>query len=152
MKNRILLLLMVLSLLAVSAPCYATQIHSESETAQSTVYYTVESSFCVVIPTAIYGDTAFQMTADYINILNSQQVNVYLNGENRIPLTNENGDTMNIMFVVDGTETARLASFATGQLESGIYVSCQPCFDSTPKAGNYSGTAEFIVRLEYIGS
>ncbi len=150
--KKVLILLTALAMVLTSVPCYATQVFGDGEVAQSTVYCTIESSFCVVIPQTIDCMNSFRFTAEYINIRDSQQVNVYLNGGPRVPLTNDNGETVDVEFVADGrAESTLLGSFAKDMLESSIMVHCQPRFTSDTKAGDYSGTVEFVVKLENIG-
>ena len=84
--------LCVMMLMCCGITAFAADLPHNEATGQNTVIYHVDSSFCVVIPETIDAFNGFQLSASFMNITDSEQVNVYINGENRIPMTNESGD------------------------------------------------------------
>ena len=146
--RKILILLLAMVVLASSIPTYATELSVDSQTAQSTVYCLVESSFCVIIPKNIDCSLPFQLTADSMNLRDGEQVNVYLNGGTHVTLSNDSGETLDAVFTANGYESEHVGAFTSGQLQSSIDVLCQPSYDTIPRAGIYKGTVEFIVRVE----
>lgn len=149
--KKVLLLLMVMVMLISSVPTYAAELTADSQTAQSTVFYLVESTFCVIIPKNIDANRPFRLTAENMNLRAGEQVNVYLSSGNYITLTNDAGETLNAVFTANGQESDRVGSFIAEQLVSTIDILCQPTYETTPRAGTYRGTVEFVVRVEAEG-
>ena len=112
---------------------------------QSTVTYQVDSSFCVIIPETVDAFNGFQLTASNMNITESEQVNVSVNGENSIPMTNDEGDTFNLRLNVNDSD--HVAEFVKNQTTSEFIVTGQPVDGEMPAAGYYTGTVEFVVEL-----
>lgn len=131
--------------LSCSISAFAAELPYNEAKGQSTVTYQVDSSFCVIIPETVDAFNGFQLTASYMNITNSEQVNVSVNGENSIPMTNDEGDTFNLRLNVNGND--HVAEFVKNQLTSDFVVYGQPDGGDMPAAGNYTGTVEFVVNL-----
>lgn len=149
MKKIISLILAVVLTLSMSVTAFAeSSLPFDGATGQSTVTYTVDSSFCVIIPETLDGFNGFSLTADYMKISDSLQLNVYVNGDDPIEMTNECGDTMTVRFNTSANNGSAIASFVKGQTQSDIFVTVQPTDDQIPEAGYYTGTVEFVVRLE----
>lgn len=150
MKKFISLFLAIVLTLSMSVTAFAADasLPHDGATGQSTVTYRVESSFCVIIPETLDGMNGFQLTADFMNITESEKVCVYVNSDDgKFTLTNESGDTMEASFNTSGANGA-IGIFTKGQTQSDVYCCVMPSDDTIPKAGEYSGTVEFIVRLE----
>ncbi len=146
--KKVLLLLTVMILLVSGVTAYAAELTADSQTAQSTVYCLINSTFSVVIPKNIDCNAPFKLTAGSMNLRPGEQVNVYLNNGTSVALTNENSETINAVFTANGQETNHVGAFGSEQLESSIEVTCTPSYDTTPRAGTYKGTVEFIVKVE----
>lgn len=129
---------------------FAEDLYLDESTSSSTLIYHIDSSFCVVIPETLDAFNGFELSAYYMNITESEQVNVYINGENSITMSNESGDTFNMRLNLN--DHNRVAEFIKNQLTSG-WVTYGSMFDDAamPAAGEYTGTVNFIVRLEPIG-
>lgn len=151
MKKIISLFLAIVLTLSMSVTAFAADMmlpHDEA-TGRGTVTYRVESSFCVIIPETMDGVNGFNLTADFMNITESEKVCVYVNSDDgKFTLTNESGDTMTASFNTSGGENGAVGIFTKGQTQSDVYCCVMPSDDTIPKAGEYSGTVEFIVRLE----
>ena len=144
MKKLIACLLSAVMLLSMSATVFA-DVSENGGVGQSTVTYTANSWFCVVIPETISADDGFQLSASTMNIRDTEQVNVYIDGENSIEMTNASCETFNLQFNLTNNH---VAEFLKGQTLSNIYVSAQPIEGTMPIAGDYTGTVQFVVRLE----
>lgn len=148
MKKVLSLLLVAVLMLTSSVTAFAEALPHDGATGQSTLTYTVDNSFCVIIPETLDGFNGFQLTADYVKITESLELNVYVNGDEEIAMTNQDGDTMNVRFNTSANDGSTIATFVKGQTTSDIFCTVQPCDDQIPEAGDYTGTVEFIVRLE----
>lgn len=95
--------------LSCSISAFAADLPHNEATWQSTVTYHVYSSFCVVIPETIDAFNGFQISSSFMNTTDSGQVNVYINGENQIPMTNEAEDTFNLQLNLNNKD--RVAEF-----------------------------------------
>lgn len=146
MKKIISIILCVAMLMCCGITAFAADLPHNEATGQSTVTYHVDSSFCVVIPETIDAFNGFQLSSSFMNITDSEQVNVYINGENRIPMTNESGDNFNLQLNLNSRD--RVAEFLKNQTTSDFTVYGQQADGDMPAAGEYTGTVEFIVRLE----
>lgn len=150
MKKFISLFLAIVLTLSMSVTAFAADmmLPHDGATGSSTVTYRVESSFCVIIPETMDGNNGFSLTADFMNITESEKVCVYVNSENgKFTLTNESGDTMEANIYTNHS-SGYIGSFVKGQTTSDVVCYVQPSGDTIPKAGEYSGTVEFIVKLE----
>lgn len=124
---------------------------SEGSSAPSTVTYSVDSQYMVIIPETIDatvgGDITFR--ASLMNLLDGQQVNVYCptlaNGQ-YLNLYNSKGESITMTF--NGMRgDACVASFQNGATTSDFTVSPYVSADMA-KAGDYSGTLEFTVSIQ----
>lgn len=146
MKKLLALSLCLVMVLSCSISAFAAELPYNEATGQSTVTYHIDSSFCVVIPETIDAFNGFQLSSSFMNITDSEQVNVYINGENYIPMTNEAGDNFNLQLNLNNGD--RVAEFVKNQTTSDFIVYGQQADGNMPAAGEYTGTVEFIVRLE----
>ena len=144
MKKILAFTLCFVMVLSCSISAFAAELPYNEATGQSTVTYQVDSSFCVIIPETVDAFNGFQLTASNMNITESEQVNVSVNGENRIPMTNDEGDTFNLRLNVNDSD--HVAEFVKNQTTSEFIVT-GPIDGEMPAAGYYTGTVEFIVEL-----
>lgn len=145
MKKFLALTLCLIMVLSCSISAFAAELPYNEAKGQSTVIYQVDSSFCVIIPETVDASNGFQLSASYMNITNSEQVNVSVNGENSIPMTNYEGDTFNLKLNLNDRD--HVAEFVKNQTTSDFTVYGQPDGGEMPAAGCYTGTVEFIVNL-----
>lgn len=147
MKRIISLSVCIMLLLSMSVPAFAESYLSEFENQGSTtIEYNVDSTYLINIPESIDANQEYTFTATYINILQSQQVNVYLT-EPTIEMTNESGDTLNLTFNGMGANYC-IASFTKGNNTSSITIFGTLAIDEPiPQAGHYTGIAEFNVSI-----
>jgi hypothetical protein len=147
MKKLVAFMLCLVVLMSCTITAFADNgLAGEGTSAESTVTYHVDSNFCVIIPETVDAYNGFQLSASYMNITNTEQVSVYVNGENSITMTNDEGDTFNLKFNLNDND--RVAKFAKNQTTSDTIVYGQQEDGNMPAAGDYIGTVEFIVRLE----
>ena len=143
-----LLSLLIAVVFTIGNTAFAADLNYSEATSSSTLTYHVDSSFCVVIPETLDAFNGFQLTSSYMNITDSEQVNVYINGENSIAMSNEHGDTFNMQLTLNDND--RIAEFLKNQETSDNIVYGNWGNSDAPSAGDYSGTVEFLVRLEMI--
>lgn len=147
MKKIISLMLCITMLMCCGITAFAEELPHNGATGQSTVTYHVDSSFCVIIPETIDAFNGFQLSSSWMNITTTEQVNVYVNGENRIAMTNSSGDSFNLQLNLNDND--RVAEFVKNQTTSDFTVYGQQADGNMPAAGDYTGTVEFVVRLEH---
>lgn len=145
MKKLLAFTLCFVIVLSCSISAFAAELPYNEATGQSTVTYQVDSSFCVIIPETVDAFNGFQLTASNMNITESEQVNVSVNGENSISMTNDEGDTFNLRLNVNDSD--HVAEFVKNQTTSEFIVTGQPVEGEMPAAGYYTGTVEFVVEL-----
>ena len=150
MKRLICIVLCVALALSMTIPVFAedVQVSGDRQTGQSTLTYDVESSFTILIPQTIDLNTGYQFHASYMNLESDLQVSVYcktMEENNTITMTNAQGDTFPL--ILTGGNGALMATFDNEHLESDNIIYGQPDGGS-PFAGQYTGIAEFEVRLE----
>lgn len=146
MKKVLALILCVAMVFCFSITTFAAELQNDNTSAQSTVTYHVDSYFCVIIPETIDASSGFQLSASAMNITDAEQVNVYINGENSIQMENAAGETFNLALVCGAN--GRVAQFVKNQLTTDSYIFGERIDAQMPPAGDYTGTVEFIVRLE----
>lgn len=145
MKKIIAITLCLIMFLTCSISAFAAELPHNGATGESTVTYQVDSSFCVVIPETVDAFNGFQLTANYMNITESEQVNVSVNGENSITMTNDEGDSFKLK--LNTNDNNHIAEFVKNQLTSDFTVYGQQDGGDMPAAGYYTGTVEFVVEL-----
>lgn len=149
MKKLIAILLCCALMLSMSITAFAEDISGDHQSGTSAITYHVDSSFIVNIPETIDANTDYTFTASEINVESDLAVNVYctnLYNGGYITMTNASGDSFNLTF--SGMEAEnRVAHFDNDNLQSTITIIGQP-IEGDVKAGDYTGTAEFEVRLE----
>lgn len=145
MRKLLSITLCIAMLLTCSVTAFAADLPHDGATGQSTVTYEVDSSFCVVIPETVDAFNGFQLSASYMRITDAEQVNVSVNGENSILMTNDEGDTFDLMLSLNDRD--HVAEFIKNQTTSDFIVTGQPVGGDMPAAGSYTGTVEFVVNL-----
>lgn len=145
MRKLLSITLCIAMLLTCSVTAFAADLPHDGATGQSTVTYEVDSSFCVVIPETVDAFNGFQLSASYMRITDAEQVNVSVNGENSILMTNDEGDTFDLMLRLNDRD--HVAEFIKNQTTSDFIVTGQPVGGDMPAAGSYTGTVEFVVNL-----
>lgn len=148
MKKVLVAFLSLVLVIASGTNVYASDSYlmENGATATSEFEYYVDSYFSVVVPERISIVDGYTFHADYMNILPTQQVNITVTNlvNGRLQMTNESGDTLGLMFN-NAPNGDRVAEFTSDSLVSKltIYGQC----DDMPRAGFYTGTAEFVISL-----
>lgn len=147
MKKAISILVCVAAFLCCNVTAFAADsyLQNSGDTASSTVTYQVNSNYCITIPETIDAFNGFELTADYMNIKEDEQVNVSICGDNLIGMTNEYGDSFDLMLNTIGN--GRVAKFVKNQTTSDT-ISGYPKEMGMFPAGTYTGTVVFVVSLE----
>lgn len=118
-------------------------------TASSELSYFQDSSYLVKIPLRISNivESGYVFTADSINILDNQSVNVYVENSS-VEMTNERGDTCNLELSCsdDKGKQGLVGTFKNGETMSSVTMNAQ--MSPGARAGAYTGTAVFTVKLE----
>ena len=128
---------------------YSYMSEYEGGTADTELSYFQNSTYLVKIPLRINNivESGYVFTADSINILDNQSVNVYVEN-NSIEMTNERGDTCSLELRCsdDKGKQGLVGTFKNGETTSSVTMNAQ--MGSGARAGSYTGTATFSVRLE----
>lgn len=118
-------------------------------TASSELSYVQDSSYLVKIPLRISNivESGYVFTADSINILDNQSVNVYVENSS-VEMTNERGDicSLELRCSDDKGKQGLVGTFKNGETTSSVTMNAQ--MGSGARAGSYVGTAVFTVKLE----
>lgn len=150
MRKKFLALALILVMaFGLNTTVFASELFEDGQSASSTVTYYVDSSYSIYIPETIDLRNGYTFTANYLNITDSQQINVTfsnLDSLGYLEMTGESGDTINMQFNGLG-EHNRVATFTSGNTTSPIKFYGQVADNSYAKAGTYTGTAEFTVNL-----
>lgn len=121
----------------------------EGGTADTELSYFQNSTYMVKIPLRINNivESGYVFTADSINILDNQSVNVYVENSS-IEMTNERGDTCSLELRCsdDKGKQGLVGTFKNGETTSSVTMNAQ--MSPGARAGSYTGTATFSVRLE----
>lgn len=121
----------------------------EGGTADTELSYFQNSTYMVKIPLRINNivESGYVFTADSINILDNQSVNVYVENSS-VEMTNERGDTCSLELRCsdDKGKQGLVGTFKNGETTSSVTMNAQ--MGSGARAGSYTGTATFSVRLE----
>ena len=128
---------------------YSYMSEYEGGTADTELSYFQNSTYLVKIPLRINNivESGYVFTADSINILDNQSVNVYVEN-NSIEMTNERGDTCSLELRCsdDKGKQGLVGTFKNGETTSSVTMNAQ--MGSGARAGSYTGTATFSVRRE----
>lgn len=155
MKKIFSCLFTVAMLLSFSITAFAadSQIAEDGMSSTSTINYTVDDFYIIIIPESIDANYEYTFTADMMRISDDHQVNVYcteLKDGGYITLANDYGETVDFTFSnMQGANC--VAAFTKGQTTSSFSVSGGVVNDFNKSAGNYTGTATFTVRLVSVG-
>lgn len=121
----------------------------EGGTADTELSYFQNSTYMVKIPLRINNivESGYVFTADSINILDNQSVNVYVENSS-VEMTNERGDTCSLELRCsdDKGKQGLVGTFKNGETTSSVTMNAQ--MGSGARAGSYTGVATFSVRLE----
>ena len=121
----------------------------EGGTADTELSYFQNSTYMVKFPLRINNivESGYVFTADSINILDNQSVNVYVENSS-VEMTNERGDTCSLELRCsdDQGKQGLVGTFKNGETTSSVTMNAQ--MSPGARAGSYVGTAVFSVRLE----
>lgn len=150
MKRIVCIILCLALIISMNVTVFAedVEVSGDRQTGQSTLTYTVDSSFIINIPQTIDLNSGYQFSASYMNLESDLQVSVYcttIEQNDYITMTNASGESFNL--ILTGGNGALMATFDNDHLESDYFIYGQPDGGS-PRAGQYTGIAEFEVRLE----
>lgn len=151
MKKILAIILSVVLVLSMSVTAFATEVTSEYQVAQSTLSYTEPSTYTVIIPETMYVSTgaSLQFEAKYLNILETEQVVIRctnLDENGAIALTNESGDSINVLFGVnDGSDICYRINWDK-TVAYDVIITMGSTGGVLP-AGDYTGIAEFTVSI-----
>ena len=157
MKKRCLSLMMAACMMtmpinvnaAMSDGEYSYVSTYDDGTASSELSYVQDSSYLVKIPLRINNivESGYVFTADSINILDNQSVNVYVENSS-VEMTNERGDTCNLELSCSDSQGKQglVGTFKNGETMSSVTMNAQ--MSPGARAGAYTGTAVFTVKLE----
>ena len=146
MKKRCLSLMMAACMMTTPATVNAAMTDDnfsymseyEGGTADTELSYFQNSTYMVKIPLRINNivESGYVFTADSINILDNQSVNVYV----------ENTCSLELRCSDDKGKQGLVGTFKNGETTSAVTMNAQ--MGSGARAGSYTGTATFSVRLE----
>ena len=121
----------------------------EGGTADTELSYFQNSTYLVKTPLRINNivEAGYVFTADSINILDNQSVNVYVENSS-VKMTNERGDTCSLELRCSDEmgKQGLVGTFKNGETTSSVTMNAQ--MRPGARAGSYVGTATFSVRLE----
>lgn len=121
----------------------------EGGTANAELSYFQSSTYLVKIPLRINNivEAGYVFTADSINILDNQSVNVYVENSS-IEMTNERGDQCSLELSCSDNQGKQnlVGTFKNGETTSSVTMNAQ--MSPGVRAGSYTGIAIFSVRLE----
>lgn len=125
-----------------------TEVNEFQQTASSEVNYSVQSSYSVKIPAVINDITfsGYSFQASNMNLLDSEVV--YITCEGNVNMTNDRGDTFELMLYDSTNESNIVAKFNDQETISPIVMLGRPVNMGALRAGYYSGSAVFRVSLE----
>lgn len=157
MRKKIFLGGIILALAIMPVPTFAKMADNdysymseyEDESAETELSYIQNSSYIVKIPLRINNvvEGGYTFTAESINILDNESVNIYTENS-MVKMTNERGDTCNLELSCsdDKGKENLVGTFKNGETTSSVTMNAQ--MGSDARAGSYTGTATFSVRLE----
>lgn len=158
MKKKLIPFMLAASMVAVTPiSVYATYTDDdysyvsefEGGTANTELSYFQSSTYLVKIPLRINNivEAGYVFTADSINILDNQSVNVYVENSS-IEMTNERGNQCSLELSCSDNQGKQnlVGTFKNGETMSSVTMNAQ--MSPGARAGSYTGTATFAVRLE----
>lgn len=106
------------------------------------VNYSIQSSYSILIPEEVTLNQQNYMTAELLNITQSEQLKVHvtnLNANKKLELTDEYGNTLEVSISNDG----HIATFTDSMTSDIAYWA----MDEGGKAGYYTGVIEFTIEV-----
>lgn len=145
MKRLLAFVMVAVMLFSVSIIAHAEEHEWMDGTAQVTMTYSVDSTYCLWIPETIDVNTGYTFTAEMLNIRETEQLTVRISNLNNgcLTFTNESGKDIQVQF-----NNGDVAAIFTDSLTSDITLFGQLSENSNMKAGDYTATAEFTMSLE----
>lgn len=150
MKRFFSLIAAILMVFAMAVGALAdSPVSEEYSLTRCEVTYRHPSSFCIIIPETIDLSQPLQLRAEYVDITADEVVNVYCDilGAGGIRMTGEHGDTIQVGFSNTRNETC-VASSLDMEYTSAFQVYGYVLDGSIPRAGQYTGVADFTIRIE----
>lgn len=157
MKKIIAFVLSVVMVMSMSVTAFAAdlELSYDGATGQSTISYTEQSYYVVIIPEVIYLDNPYQFTAIHMNIKDTEEVVIRftnLDDNDMMTLTNADGETVSLAITGLRDDYDTCAAFRDDELISSFSISAHTVSTTGDiDAGEYTGTAEFIVSLSTPG-
>lgn len=160
MRRLFACILAVVLVYACANQAFATEIteYSPSQSASAELVYNLGTSYYIQIPETIDATMPYTFTADQLTLEESQQLVIRLtslNSDNRVVLANEEGlelsfDVQYSGVVTTSIDTAQVVAVFTDSVTANGEMRLNPVnFFGFHRTGQYSGTAEFTVSIEY---
>lgn len=134
---------------AMTDDSYTYMPEYDDSSASTELSYFKGSSYLVKIPLRINDivNSGYTFTASSIDILDNEVVNVYADSTT-ITMTSDRGDTCNMELRCSDSSAkpGLMGTFRNGETISSVSMQAQ--MDMGAKAGSYTGTATFSVKLE----
>lgn len=124
----------------MSIPAFAAS--STNGEGSFNVNYSIQSSYSILIPEEVTLNQQNYMTAELLNITQSEQLKVHvtnLNANKKLELTDEYGNTLEVSISNDG----HIATFTDNMTSDIAYWA----MDEGGKAGYYTGVIEFTIEV-----
>lgn len=140
MKKILSILLAFAMVGCMSIPAFAAS--STNCEGSFSVNYSIQSSYSVYIPEEVTLNQQNYMTAELLNITQSEQLKVHvtnLNANKKLELTDEYGNTLEVSISNDG----HIATFTDSMTSDIAYWA----MDEGGKAGYYTGVIEFTIEV-----
>lgn len=157
MKRFIAIFLSLALTCVMGTTAFAAEITEDSEmnVAQSEIVYTLDTSYCIMIPEQIDTSTgSYTFEAGYINVSEAEQVSVRMSGVDEVScltLFNNNNDELKCEVTYDGCVIAPnyvVAEFTDSVTANGALGIKPSMFGKAHRTGAYSGIFEFTVSVE----
>lgn len=140
MKKFLSILLAFALVGCMSIPAFAAT--STNGEGSFNVNYSIQSSYSILIPEEVTLNQQNYMTAELLNITQSEQLKVHvtnLNANKKLELTDEYGNTLEVSISNDG----HIATFTDSMTSDIAYWA----MDEGGKAGYYTGVIEFTIEV-----
>ncbi len=140
MKKFLSILLAFALVGCMSVPAFAAT--STNGEGSFNVNYSIQSSYSILIPEEVTLNQQNYMTAELLNITQSEQLKVHvtnLNANKKLELTDEYGNTLEVSISNDG----HIATFTDSMTSDIAYFA----MDEGGKAGYYTGVIEFTIEV-----